>query len=124
MSNDFFFSDDDNPKKDAATIPPFGFSATPEGYSQGEAMVVKPSLVPPKNKATAPPSKRQKGGAAATASLEVHQPSSSSDNVSSAAYTQFFLSLILRFLYNLYPAGFDAEVSFSWCRMRQGSGDC
>jgi hypothetical protein len=34
--------------------------------------------------------------------------------VSSAAYTRFFLSLILRFLHDLYPAGFDAEVSFSW----------
>jgi hypothetical protein len=33
MSIDFFFSDDDKPKKDAATIPPFGFSATPEGQS-------------------------------------------------------------------------------------------
>jgi hypothetical protein len=49
------------------------------------------------------------------ASLEVHQPSSSSDNASSAAYTRLFLFLILRFSYNLYSAGFDAEVSFSWC---------
>jgi hypothetical protein len=78
-------------------------------------MVVKPSLVPPKKKATAPSSKRLKRGATAAASLEVHQPSSSSENVSSDAYTLFFLSLILRFLYNSYPAGFDAEVSFSWC---------
>jgi hypothetical protein len=61
MSNDFFFSDDDDPKKDATTIHPFGFSATPEGHSQEEAMVVKPSPVSPKKKATAPPSKRQKG---------------------------------------------------------------
>jgi hypothetical protein len=34
--------------------------------------------------------------------------------VSSADYTRFFLSLILSFSYDLYPAGFDAEVSFSW----------
>jgi hypothetical protein len=87
MSNDFFFSDNDNPKKDAATIPPFGFSATPEGHSQEQAMVVKPSPVPPKKKATAPPSKHQKRGVAAATSLEVHRPTSSSDNVSSAAYT-------------------------------------
>jgi hypothetical protein len=105
MLNDFFFSDDNDPKKDAATIPPFGFSAAPEVHSQEEAMVVKPLPVSPKNKATAPPSKRQKRGAAAAASLEVHQPSSSSDKVSSAAYTRFFLSLILKFLYNLYPTG-------------------
>jgi hypothetical protein len=88
-TKDFLFSDDDNPKKDAATIPPFGFSATPEGHSQEEAMVVKPSPVSPKKKMTAPPSKRQKRGAAAAASLEVHQPSSSSDNVSSAAVWYF-----------------------------------
>jgi hypothetical protein len=49
------------------------------------------------------------------ASLEVHQPSLSSDSVSIAAYTRHFLFLILRFSYNLYSAGFDAEVSFSWC---------
>jgi hypothetical protein len=102
MSNDFFFSDDDNPKKDVVTIPPFGFSATPEGHSQDEAMVVKPSLVPPKKKASAPPSKRQKMGAAAAASLEVHQPSSS-DNVSGATYTRFFLSLIFKILIQLVP---------------------
>jgi hypothetical protein len=77
-------------------------------------VVTKPSPVPPKNKVTAPPSKHQKRGATVAASLKVHQPSSSSDNVSSAAYTRFFLSLNLRFLYDLYPSGFDAEVSFSW----------
>jgi hypothetical protein len=114
MSNDFSFSDDDEPKKDAATVPPFVFLATPEGQSQEETAVPKPSPVPPKRKATTPPSKCQKRGATATASLKVHQPSSSSNNVSSATYTQFFLYLILRFLHDLYPAGFDTEVSFSW----------
>jgi hypothetical protein len=114
MLSDFFFSNDDKSRKDAATVPPFGFSAAPEGQSQEEATVVKPSPVPPKKKATASSSKCLKRGAAVTASLEVHQPSSSSDNVSSAAYTRLFLSLILRFLYDLYPTGFDAEVSFSW----------
>jgi hypothetical protein len=49
--------------------------------------VVKPLPVSPKKKATAPPSKRQKRGATVAASLEVHRPSSSSDHVSSAAYT-------------------------------------
>jgi hypothetical protein len=83
----FSFSDDDKPKEDAAIVPPFGFSAALEVHSQEEATVVKPSPVSPKKKTTAPPSKRQKRGAAATASLEVHRPSSSSDNVSSAAYT-------------------------------------
>jgi hypothetical protein len=114
MSNDFSFSDNDKPKEDAAIVPPFGFSATPGGQSQEDTVVTKPSPVPPTKKETTPSSKRQKRGATATASLEVHQPSSSSDNVSSAAYTRFFLSLILRFLYDFYHAGFDAEVSFSW----------
>jgi hypothetical protein len=113
MLSDFLFSDDDKSRKDAATGPPFGFLAAPEEQPQKEATVVKPSPVPPKKKATAPSSKRLKRGAAVTASLEVHQPSCSSDNVSSASYTRFFLSLILRFLYDLYPTGFDAEVSFS-----------
>jgi hypothetical protein len=53
MSNDFFFSDNDKPKKDAATIPPFGFLATPEGQSQEEIAVTKPLPVPAKKKPTA-----------------------------------------------------------------------
>jgi hypothetical protein len=72
MSNNFLFSDDDKPKKDAATIPPFGFSATPKGQSQEETAVTKQSLVPAKKKPIAPPSKHQKRGAAVTTSLEVH----------------------------------------------------
>jgi hypothetical protein len=71
MSNDFFFSDDDKPKKDAVTIPPFGFSATPEGQSQEETAVTKPSPVPTKKKPTGPPLKRQKRGTSVTTSLEV-----------------------------------------------------
>jgi hypothetical protein len=85
MSNDFFFSDDDKLRKDAATIPPFGFLATPEGQSQEETMVIKPSPVPAKKKATRPPSKRQKRGTVVTTSLEVHQSAASPDNVSIAS---------------------------------------
>jgi hypothetical protein len=33
-------------------------------------------------------------------------------------------SWALRLSYNLCSAAFDAEVSFSWCWMRQDSGDC
>jgi hypothetical protein len=61
MSNNFFFSDDDVPTKDAATIPPFGFSAAPEVHSQEEATVVKPLPVSPKKKATAPLQSVRKG---------------------------------------------------------------
>jgi hypothetical protein len=94
MSNDFFFSDDNKPRKDAAKVPPFGFSATLEGQSQEEIAVTKPSLVPAKKKHTAPPSKRQKRGIVVTTSLEVHQPSASSDNVSIAACAGLCLFLI------------------------------
>jgi hypothetical protein len=114
MSNDFSFSDNNKPKEGAAIGPPFGFSATPEGQSQEETAVTKPPPVPPKKKVSAPSSKHLKRGAVETASLEVHQPSSASDNMSSADYSRFFLSLILSFSYDLYPVGFDAEVSFSW----------
>jgi hypothetical protein len=71
--------------QDAATIPPFGFLATLEGQSQAETAVIKPSPVPAKKKATAPPSKYQKRGTAVTTSLEVHQSSTSPNNVSIAS---------------------------------------
>jgi hypothetical protein len=83
----FSFSDDDKPKEDVAKVLPFGFLAAPEVRSQEEATMVEPSPVSPKKEASAPPSKRRKRGASATASVEVHRPSSSSNNVSSAAYT-------------------------------------
>jgi hypothetical protein len=50
-------------------------------------MVVKPSPVLFKKNPTAPPSKRQKRGVAVAASLEVHKPFASSDNVSISACT-------------------------------------
>jgi hypothetical protein len=49
-------------------------------------MVAKPSPVLPKKNSTTPPLKRQKKAAAAIISLEVHQPSSSSEHVSIASY--------------------------------------
>jgi hypothetical protein len=50
-------------------------------------VVVKPSAVPPKKTIPTPPSKRLKRAVAATTSLDVHQPSASSDNVSNSCYT-------------------------------------
>jgi hypothetical protein len=101
MSNDFLFSDDDKPKKDVATIPPFGFLATPEGQSQEKTAVIKPSPVPAKKKPNAPPSKRQKRGAVVATSFEVHQPSASSDNVSGTAYARLFWFLSFMILIQL-----------------------
>jgi hypothetical protein len=57
-------------------------------------VVVKPAAVLPKKNTSAPPSKHPKRAAAVATSLEVHQPSASSDNVS-------FLLLILDFLCSL-----------------------
>jgi hypothetical protein len=50
-------------------------------------MVVKPSAVLPKKNIPAPPSKRLKRAAMATTSLEVHQSSASSNNVSNSSCT-------------------------------------
>jgi hypothetical protein len=85
MSNDFFLSDDDNPKKDATSVPLFDALTISKEHPKEEAVVVKPSVVLPKKNIPAPPSKRLKRAAAVTTSLEVHQPSASSDNVSNSS---------------------------------------
>jgi hypothetical protein len=89
----FSLSDDNKPKKDATVVPFFGTLTIPEGHSQEETAVAKTSPAPLKKNPTEPPSKRQKRGAAATASLEVHQPSASSDNVNIDACTRLYLFL-------------------------------
>jgi hypothetical protein len=61
-------------------------------HPQEEAVVVKPSAVLPKKNIDAPPSKRLKRAAAAATSLEVHQPSTSSDNVNNSSCTRLFFS--------------------------------
>jgi hypothetical protein len=112
----FSLSDDDKPKKDVVAVPPLGTPTTPEGHSQEEAVVVTPSPVLHKKNPTTPPSKRQKRAAAVAASLEVHQPSAPSDNMSIAACVRLcFILEFLRLSYNSCSAAFDAEVSFTWC---------
>jgi hypothetical protein len=64
-------------------------------------MVNKQSPVLAKKKPTAPPSKRQKRGTTVTTSLEVHQPSTFSDNVSGTAYTRLFWFLRFKILIQL-----------------------
>jgi hypothetical protein len=56
-------------------------------------VVVKPSPVLPNKNSGAPPLKRQKKAVAAATSLEVHQPSSSSDHVSIASCNRLCLFL-------------------------------
>jgi hypothetical protein len=67
-------------------IPLSSALTTPRGCPQEETVVAKPSPVLPKKISAAPPLKRQKKVAAAATSLEVHQPSSSSEHVSIASY--------------------------------------
>jgi hypothetical protein len=55
-------------------------------------VVVKPLAVLPKKNIPAPTSKHLKRAAAVSTSLEVHQPSASSDNVSSSSCTRLFCS--------------------------------
>jgi hypothetical protein len=57
------------------------------GHPQEEAVVVKPSAVLPKKNIPTPPSICLKREAAVSTSLEVHQPSASSDNVSNSSCT-------------------------------------
>jgi hypothetical protein len=55
-------------------------------------VVVKQSAVLPKKNIPGPPSKRLKRAAAVSTSLEVHQPSASSYNVSNPSCTRLFCS--------------------------------
>jgi hypothetical protein len=57
MSNNFLFSDDDNPKKDAAVVPLSSTLTTPKGHPQEETVVVKPFPVLSKKNSAAPPLK-------------------------------------------------------------------
>jgi hypothetical protein len=93
MSNNVSSSDDENPKKDATIVPLSVALATLQVRPQEETVVAKPSPVLPKKNLAAPPLKRQKRVAAVAASLEVHQPSASSDNVSIVVRTRLYLFL-------------------------------
>jgi hypothetical protein len=103
----FLLSDNDNPKKDAAAACLLGSSTTSKGHPQEQAVVAKSPPVPPKkiSSAPAPVPKRPKRVTAMTISLEVHRPTTSSDNVSVASCTRLFLFvnifLILLFLQTL-----------------------
>jgi hypothetical protein len=94
-------SDDDVPKKDAATNCLLGSSTTPKGHPQEKAVVAKsPPPLPKKiTHVPAPASKRPKSMATSTTSLEAHRPTTSSDNVS-------FTSCIRLSLFFFHTASF------------------
>jgi hypothetical protein len=60
--------------------------------SQEEAVVVKSPEVPPKKSTPVHASKRLKKAGAASTSLEVPRPAASSENMSNASYTRFFIA--------------------------------
>jgi hypothetical protein len=88
-------SDDDVPKKDAATTCLFGSSTTLKGHPQEKAMVAKSPPPLPKKITPAPASKRAKR--VATTSLEAHRPTTSSDNVSFASCARLSLFFYIFF---------------------------
>jgi hypothetical protein len=82
-----FFSDNENPKKDAATAPLGDAPSIDEPPSQ-EAAVVAKSPEAAVKKAASRASKRLKKAPVASTSLDAHRPMSSADDVS----TTFFVA--------------------------------
>jgi hypothetical protein len=86
----FLFSDNENPKKDAATAPIVDAPAVDEPPSQ-EVAVVPKSLEAAVKKAGSRASKCLKKASVASTSLDAHRPMSSADDVSTtfllAAYS-------------------------------------
>jgi hypothetical protein len=77
----FLLSDNENPKKDAATTPFVEVTAVDELSLQETAPVVKSPKAPVKKVASTCGSKRLKKSTDAGASLDTHQSRSSSDDV-------------------------------------------
>jgi hypothetical protein len=94
----FLLSDNDDLKKDVVAAPLFDALTISKEPSQEEVVVVKSSTVPPAKSTPARASKHLKKAATVSTSLEVHRPAASSDNVSSASCTRFFLLLYLYIL--------------------------
>jgi hypothetical protein len=86
------FSDDDDPKRDAAAAPLLDTLTITKEPSREEAVVVRSPEVPPKKSTFVHASKRLKKVGAASTSLEVPRPAASLDNVSNAFCTHFFVA--------------------------------
>jgi hypothetical protein len=78
----FLCSDNENPKKDATTAPSIEATVADEPSFQEVAPVVKSKETPAKRVSYSRSSKRLKKTTGASASLDTHQPTSSSDDVS------------------------------------------
>jgi hypothetical protein len=87
------FSDDDDPKRDAATAPLLDILTVAKMPSQEAAMVVKSPEAPAKKGTPARASKHLKKAAGVGTSLETHRPVASPDDVSIASYSRLFYCL-------------------------------
>jgi hypothetical protein len=90
----FFLSDDDKPKEATAVVPSSATSIAPKTRPQEETIVEKsPQDLREKAVDVKPPKRQKKTSRTATVSLESHQPSSSSDHVSTIfLYVEFLAS--------------------------------
>jgi hypothetical protein len=85
-------SDDDDPKRDAAAATLLDTLIITKASSQEEVVVVKSPEVPSKKSTPVRASKHVKKAGAASTSLEVPRLAASSENVSNASYTRFFVA--------------------------------
>jgi hypothetical protein len=85
-------SDDDDPKRGAAAASLLDTLIITKAPFQEEAVVVKSPEVPPKKSTPARASKHLKKAVAVGATLEAHRPTASSDDVSIAYCSRFFIA--------------------------------
>jgi hypothetical protein len=106
----FLRSDNENPKKYAATAPSVEATAADEPSLQEAALVAKPSKAPVKKVVSTRGSKRLKKSTDAGASLDTHRPMSSSDDVRVDPGFCCFCSLRDRHTHMFFYTDLDEEV--------------
>jgi hypothetical protein len=94
-------SDDEGPKRDAATASLVDTFAATEPPSQEAAMVVKSPEAPVKKGTSSRASKHLKKATAASTFLDTHRPVGSPDDVSTASCGLLFL--LLEFSFSCFP---------------------
>jgi hypothetical protein len=106
----FIHSDNENPKKDAATPPSVEAMAADEPSLQETAPVAKSSKAPVKKVVSTRGSKRLKKSIDADASLETHQSTSSSDDVRVDSGIFCFCSLCDLHTHMFFWTDLDEEI--------------
>jgi hypothetical protein len=102
----------DEPKKDAAAAPLLDALAISKELPQEETVVTKSLTVPSAKGTPTRASKHLKKKLAVGTSLEAHQPTVLSKNVSIALFSWFFIAWT--FLSYFCFAEFDAKISLPW----------